>query len=207
MSFFENSPSRTIVVLVLLVGFEAGCHKKRVPVALPVQPAPAAEPKEMPEPTNLPPPPSLPPATTTAPQIPGTQPSVKDDARYQKNRPPEQAPSTPRRSRPAAPPATAPQPVAPATPPAAESPRLGDILSPDQQRQLNAAIDQSLSHAQSSLGSISNRQLSQEQRTTVTQIENFMRQAQETRKTDLSAAKSLAERAEVLANDLTASLH
>jgi len=207
MSFFANSPLRAIVVLVLLAVVQSGCHKKRVPVALPVQPAPASEPKEEPaEPTELPTPPTLPPANTAAPAIPGQTPTVKEESKYQKNRPPEQTTSAPRRTR-SAPPATAPQPVAPSTPPASESPRLGDILSPDQQRQFNSAIDQSLSHAQTSLGSLSNRQLSTEQLATVEQVKNFIRQALETRKTDLSAARSLAERAEVLANDLVASLH
>jgi hypothetical protein len=40
----------------------------------------------------------------------------------------------------------------------------------------------------------------------VQQVQNFIQQAQATRKTDLAAAKSLAERAEVLAKDLLASL-
>jgi hypothetical protein len=83
---------------------------------------------------------------------------------------------------------------------------LGDILTPDQQRQYNTAIDQSLTHAQNSLGSITSRQLTKEQQTTVAQVQNFIQQAQETRKSDLSSAKSLAERAEVLAKDLVASL-
>jgi hypothetical protein len=102
--------------------------------------------------------------------------------------------------------------VTPATPPAAattppaEPPRLGDILTPEQERQHNAAIDQSVAHAQSSLGSLANRQLTKEQVATVAQVRNFITQAQDTRKTDLAAAKSLAERAEVLAHDLVESL-
>ena len=79
-------------------------------------------------------------------------------------------------------------------------------MTPDQQRQYNAAIDQSLAHVQSSLSSIANRQLTKEQEATSAQVQNFVQEAQATRKNDLAAAKSLAERAEVLAHDLVESL-
>ncbi len=83
-------------------------------------------------------------------------------------------------------------------------PKLGDILTPDEQKQYNAAIDQSLSHAQTSLNSIAGRQLNKDQQAEVEQIRNFMQQAQATRDSDPAGAKSLAERAEVLARDLAA---
>ena len=82
---------------------------------------------------------------------------------------------------------------------------LGDIVTPDQQRQLNAAIDQSLSRAQASLASIGNRELNKDQQGLVEQIKNIMQQAQASRSSDLPGAKSLAERAEVLAKDLAGS--
>jgi hypothetical protein len=84
---------------------------------------------------------------------------------------------------------------------------LGDILTPDEQRQYNAAIDQSLSHAQASLNSIGGRQLNKDQQAQLEQIRNFMQQAQSTRGSDPAGAKSLSERAEVLARDLAASFH
>jgi hypothetical protein len=99
-----------------------------------------------------------------------------------------------------------PQVPAPSTDPPVESPRLGDVLTTEQQHQYNVAIDQSLAHAQSSLSAVTNRQLTKEQEATVAQVQNFMQQALEKRKDELSAAKSLAERAEVLAHDLVASL-
>jgi len=49
--------------------------------------------------------------------------------------------------------------------------------------------------------------LNQDQQRQVEQIRNFIEQAQKTRATDLAGAKSLAERAEVLARDLAASFH
>ena len=91
--------------------------------------------------------------------------------------------------------------------PAESSPKLGDILSADQQKQYSASIDQSLSHAQASLNSIRERQLNKDQQAQLEQIRNFLQQAQATRGSDLAGAKSLAERAEVLARDLAASFH
>jgi hypothetical protein len=69
---------------------------------------------------------------------------------------------------------------------------------------LSASIDQSLSRAQASLNSLGRRQLNKDQQAEVEQIRNFMRQAQDTRGSDPTGAKSLAARAEVLARDLAA---
>jgi hypothetical protein len=84
---------------------------------------------------------------------------------------------------------------------------LGDVLSPDEQRQYNAAIDQSLSRAQTSLNSIGAQQLNKEQHAELEQIQGFMQRARATRDSDPAGAKSLSERAEVLARDLAASFH
>jgi len=173
--------------------------------------APAEEvpPPQLPPQTAPVPPEQLSPAPTIAP--PTTPAGTGGEHGYQKNKPAanEQQQAPKRAARPATPPPAQGPPAStpvPSSPPPSESPRLGEILTPEQQRQLNAAIDQSLAHANSSLGSISNRQLNNEQQATMKQVQGFMQQAQETRKADLAAAKSLAERAEVLANDLVASL-
>ena len=89
--------------------------------------------------------------------------------------------------------------------PAAPAPKLGDVLTSDEQKQYSASIDQSLSQAQNSLNSIAGRSLKKDQQAEVEQIRNFMQQAQATRTSDPAGAKSLAERAEVLARDLAAS--
>jgi hypothetical protein len=102
----------------------------------------------------------------------------------------------------------APAPAAPSAPaPPAAPPKLGEILTPDEQKQYSASIDQSLSRAQTTLNSIGGRQLNKDQQAEVEQIRNFMQQAQLARGSDLSGAKSLAERAEVLARDLAATFH
>jgi hypothetical protein len=86
-------------------------------------------------------------------------------------------------------------------------PQLGDIVPADQQRQLNAAIDQNLASAQASLSSIGSRELNKDQQGLLDQIRNLMQQAQASRKSDLPGARSLAERAQVLAKDLAGTFH
>ncbi len=200
MPFSARRLLSAIVLTVLLVLTASSCHKKQVAVPVPSEPvpAPAAEAPQPAAPTQPATPPAAPspaPTTTSAP---------KEETKYQKNKPPDQPPPPKRASRPVNP--------APATPatqpatPAADAPRLGDVLTPEEQHQYNTAIDLSLAHAQASLGFISTRQLTNEQQATVGEIQNFMQQAQEKRKDELAAAKSLAERAEVLSHDLVASL-
>ena len=169
---------RASSLAVLLAVFDAACTKRRVtPVPAPVPSTPAATPAE----TAPPPSPAI---STPPPQTPVPQPQ-----------PPSQPP----------PPSTAPR---RSTPPGEPSnpPRLGDILTPEQERQYNSAIDQSLARTQTSLGAIAQRKLTKEQQGVVAQIQSFIQQAQTTRKSNLPAARSLAERADVLARDLAGSL-
>jgi len=190
---------RLQVSFVLFLVWESSCHKRQVAVPLPApsttQPAtpatatPAAAKSEAPTPA---------PTTTKA----------QEPTEYQVNKPPQPAPAVKKPTRPAAAPAPAPAPATPVAPaPAAPAPKLGDILTPDEQRQYSASIDQSLAHAQASLSSIGSRQLTKDQQAEAEQIRNFIQQAQDTRSSDPAGAKSLAERAEVLARDLAATFH
>jgi hypothetical protein len=108
-----------------------------------------------------------------------------------------------------------PRPVASAPPPASESaaqpetpaaavPQLGQILSPDQRRQYNQVIDQAIRRAQERLEVVlaNSRRLNEEQHTIIKRIQAFIRQAQEAREQDLMIAKNLADRAQLLADDL-----
>jgi hypothetical protein len=215
MRLSRFQPAAALVVLSLLVLPGMGCRKKQVPLGLPAQPTPEAQPQNSqasPNPAPNKPAPTPPSQTSAAPAAsgnpssPAPTPTPKDENVYQKNKPPTDQPPPPKRAaRPANPSAPVVQGPTQSTP-AADAPNLGDVLTPDQQKQYNAAIDQSLTHAQASLGGLANRQLSQEQQATMAQVQSFIEQAQEKRKTDLAAAKSLAERADVLANDLVASL-
>jgi outer membrane biosynthesis protein TonB len=211
MSFSIGAPLSAMVLAVLLVWTTSSCRKKHAAVPVPSQPAAVQAPRDQPTtPATTAPATANPPQTDPAQTTPVTTPASppKEESKYQKNKPPDQPPPPKRAAHPSnpAPAATAPQGAAPANVTPADPPRLGDILTPDQQHQYNAAIDVSLAHAQASLDFISTRQLSKEQQATVAEILNFMQQAQEKRKNDLAAAKSLAERAEVLSHDLVASL-
>src|SRR5713226_4032871 len=83
-----------------------------------------------------------------------------------------------------------------------ESPRLVPLLTPEQQRDQNVRIDRSLAAAAKSLTAVEKRPLSSAQQAAVAQIRGFMDQAEQLRKTDLTGARSLAERAQLLAHDL-----
>jgi hypothetical protein len=113
--------------------------------------------------------------------------------------PEEPTPPPPRRSVPR------PDPPKPASPPV-ESPRLGALLTPEQQHDQNIRIDHSLEDASKSLGTVEKRTLSPAQQAAVAQIRGFMAQAEQLRKSDLTGARSLAERAQLLARDLLNSL-
>jgi hypothetical protein len=79
------------------------------------------------------------------------------------------------------------------------------MLSPEQERRYNRAIDQALQAARSGLNSVSGRTLTSDQQSMLRDIQNFVQQAEELRKSDLVGAKGLADKALVLANDLAGS--
>jgi hypothetical protein len=171
---------------------------------VPATPAvlPAAKKEPPPKTEALPPPPTITPDTPAADTesvIPTPPPA-----------PPPVPAKTPRRpQRPAAP---VQQPAAPAAPATASpqapttAPQLAIVLTPEQQRQYNSDIDQSIQRAEGNLRSIGNRQLTSEQQASSDEARNFIRQAQAARASDLPAAKRLAERADVLAANLANSL-
>jgi hypothetical protein len=176
---------RASSLAVLLAAFESACAKKHVAAPVPITP-PAAPAETAP-----------PPAAPAAPPVPA---------------PPAPAPNPPPQPTPQSPPpaSTPPRTARPVEPnnsgqPNA-APRLGDILTAEQERQYNSAVDQSLARTQTSLAAIADRKLTKEQQAVVAQIKNFVQQAQTTRKSNLPAARSLAERADVLARDLAGSL-
>jgi hypothetical protein len=177
------------ISLVFLLAVSAIACRKRAQLVLAVPAAPAAttapvEPMEQPPqqtPATTQPPPALPQPTVATP-------------------PPEDVSQPKKTARRASRPTT---PAAPVTSPPANQPlRLGEMLTPEQERQYNTAMDQSLQRANANIARVSKRQLSKEQQSVVAQVQSFIEQAQSTRKTNLTAAKSLAERADVLAREL-----
>ena len=159
-------------------------------------PQPVPQPEQAPKPAEeaLTAPPALPPGQpaldqqpplpqTPAPQPPGTRRGARAPARPAA---PESAADT----------------VAEAPKPAPPLPRLQQILTPEQQRQCNEIINQSLARAQRILAAFEGRRGTPEQSTSILRIRTFMQQAEHARKTDLLTARALAERADVLAQDL-----
>lgn len=114
-------------------------------------------------------------------------------------------PETPkRRGRPAQP---KPEPAAPAeTPAAAPVPQLRQIFTPGERQEYNQAIDRSMESARRSLAALAGRSLSPAQLASAERVRTFLSQAEEARKEDLLRARNLAERADVLAQDLLKSL-
>ena len=80
------------------------------------------------------------------------------------------------------------------------------MLSPEQRRDAEAEIDRSLNRARESLRAIASKSLSTSQQSAVAQIQSFIQQAELARKTDLSSARSLAQKADILARDLAGNL-
>jgi hypothetical protein len=183
--------------LVFVVFLMGGCHKPPQRVLVPPPPAPMARPQAPPE---LPQPPQVDTRTSTPSTLPAATaevPAPPPPAPVKVKRPPRRTPTPP-------PPVIA----APAQPsdPTPEAPQLGQILSPQEVRQLNADIERSAQVTQSSLQSLSGKNLNAQQQAAASQAQSFLKQAMEIRSSDLPSARSLAQRAEVVARDLAASV-
>ena len=109
---------------------------------------------------------------------------------------------------------TPPRPVAqtpPAHPPAqeatpAEIPQLVPLLTPAEQERYNREIGDFIKRAEDNLARIGERKLDQGQRDNVLRVRTFILQAQDLRQSDLLTARSLAQRADVLAQDVASTL-
>lgn len=184
-----------LVTMVLLSGMTSSClfSRKPRPAQIYIPPAPAPElPKEqpLPQPPNLPPQRNPPPQTTEA-QTQEPQPPPQEQPARRK-RPVPQPPVAVDTQPPEQPIETAPSPT----------PRLGQMLSPDQQKEYSNAINTSVNRARENLKSLQGHSLRKDQQAVVVQIESFLNQVEEARKYDLVSARSLAERADLLASDL-----
>lgn len=112
-------------------------------------------------------------------------------------------PAPPRRPPVVASPRPAPPPIA-VEPPA--SPRLGQIFTAEQLRDYNRAFDDSIARVRTILAVAGSRRLTTQQAAIVGRIRTFMMQAEQARQQDLVTAVGLARRADLLAQDLSASL-
>jgi hypothetical protein len=100
------------------------------------------------------------------------------------------------------PPAPAPTQAATSPAPRETVPQLGQVLGDSQRRDYEAQIREALDSAGRNLGSVGNHALSAQQQTLKSQVLSFIDQAREASKTDPVAARSLADRANLLSKDL-----
>lgn len=186
-----------LMALAALLAVSSGCNpfrRQRQPkVPPPVSPAPLP-PKAKPEPApsgksvwwEFPPPPEI------APAPPSSIPPPPIQAQLPKRPPPKV-----RRPITAAAPETETEP--PKGPPV---PRLTQLLSPEEERQYNREIDEALERAHRHVALVSQRPLSAEQQVLLERVNAFLQQTVEIRQLDLVTARSLAQRADLLARDL-----
>jgi hypothetical protein len=81
------------------------------------------------------------------------------------------------------------------------------MLSDEQRRDYEARIHAALQRARANLRKArGNPRLNEAQQRMAAQVETFVEQAEQRRKTDLVSSRSLAERADLLARDLVESL-
>jgi hypothetical protein len=126
------------------------------------------------------------------PELPPTVPQTLD--------PPRPVPPPRRGSAPAPPKAAAAGSVQPADTPA--PPQLGQIFTPDQAREYNRILNESLERVRKNMAVVAGKNLNAEQSEIANRIRTFERQAEQAREQDLVTAVSLARRADLLAQDL-----
>ncbi len=183
-----------MIVVLALTPVLTSCwpFRKAQPTPPPVKPPvqfqpPLAPAKTTPPEPELEAPPPLQPSNAQPPvTLPSTEPK------------PLPGPAQKRPS-PAGPPVSAqPQPEAP--------PQLRPILTPAQRQNLERTLAEHFNRTRTILRSLEKRRLTADQKAAVGQIRTFLQQSEEAGKTDLLRANNLAERAEVLAQDLTTRL-
>ena len=81
-------------------------------------------------------------------------------------------------------------------------PQLGKILTADERRVYDRAIERSIQSVRQTLAGLVDRSLAPDQINAVRRIRGFLSQAEAARKRDPAIAKNLADRAELLAQDL-----
>ena len=180
-------------VLLLLLPAATSCRwfrKTKPPVPRPAQIPMQTEPAKPAPPPPLEPPPRIPTAEPTAGGIPGEEPLPLPPPPVEKKRPSPAGPRVPATTEPTA------------APPAVPAPQLRPMLTPAQRQELERSVNERIRRTRGILASIGARSLSGNLGDLARQIRTFLNQAEEARGTDLLRANNLAERAEVLAEDL-----
>jgi len=76
------------------------------------------------------------------------------------------------------------------------------LMSPQEEQAHQKSIDEMLARAEHNLTKVAGLKLTNEEQATLERARSFMQQAAETRAADPVTAKSLAQRADILASDL-----
>ena len=103
------------------------------------------------------------------------------------------------------PPVTPPKPATPGATPQETPvvpPKLGQLFTPEEQRENTRTLDESLERVNQALVKVEGKNLTADQKETVLRIRTFRKQAEQVREQDLLTAVSLARRADLLAKDL-----
>jgi len=138
---------------------------------------------------------AIPPHTPRALEVPPALPPAPKPARQKRGRSRVAASPSPGAVGPRAP-----------APSGTRSIQLAPLMTDAEQQAYAAAIGDSLGKTQRNIAAAEGRMLTPAQREIMAQARSLAEQAVETRPRDLQAAKSLAERAEILSRDLVAQL-
>jgi hypothetical protein len=183
--------------LLLSVLLTIGCQKQPQRVFVAAPPVPSAQPAVPPS-VEASPPPQVNTPTPQATPLPPVAPADVPPA------PPLPARAKTKRPAPAkkeTPIVVSPDPAEPSPTPV-PAPQLSEVISPQRRRGMDADIDKAIHSAQINLQAVAGKNLTAQQTAAAAQAASFLRQAVEVRSQDLSAARSLAQRAEVIARDL-----
>lgn len=192
-----------VALVVIVAGLALGCKAK--PKAPTVAAAPiaragvAAEPLSTPQ-TAV----RLPPSQPIPPGAAPPEPEPPRPAAVPESEAPVQPAAPPSRTRPA-PVAAGPRSAAPSPPQVRSSPapQLRPLLTPEEEQDLRRRIDRSLASAEQSLARARREPVHKDRQAAAERVRAFIEQAQQARRQgDLVRARSLAERAELLASDL-----
>jgi hypothetical protein len=147
---------------------------------------PATAPPQLPEPPEI----ALDASATIPPDIPTSIPELA-------------APPQPKPQQKKTYATTPPKPQAPASSEQTAPPRLGQVFTPEQEREYNRNIDENLDRVKKALTILSRKSLNPDQTEAANRITNFQKQAEQFRDAhDLASADLWARRAATLADDL-----
>jgi len=189
------------VLLAASIVPTSGCWFRKKKPSPPLVQIPVPKPAPPPNQDPMPPPPTVEAQTPPLSTVPASPQEIDVPV------PPPRQAQRPKRPPPAtAQPAAHDTPQSAPQPPAPEPPKLVQLLTADEQRRYQGELEQYLRNAEAIIAQASTRSLDAQQSDMVIRIRAFTQQARDQKDTDLTTARNLAQRADVLAKDLQRSL-